>query len=50
LENTICLPVSATCRIVDGEVVIASVEYADIPEDAVAEFFINAFNRQNIRG
>ena len=39
-ENMCRIPVSATFRIIDGEPVMTSAEYRDIPADVIARFLI----------
>lgn len=43
MQETIRIPIRAHYRIIDGEVVKESAEYADIPVDTIAEMLIRAF-------
>lgn len=43
MQETICVPIRAHYRIVDGEVVRESAEYADVPVDTIAELLIRGF-------
>lgn len=39
------IPVAATFEKINGEMVMVSAEYEDVPAMALAEFFIDAFRR-----
>lgn len=50
-ENNVCrIPVQATMKKINGEYVMVSAEYADIPADKIAEFLVKSFGVDAIYG
>lgn len=43
-NDIISMPVKAKYRIIDGEPILISAEYADVSADVVARFLLDAFN------
>lgn len=52
MEDNICrdVPISATYRIIDGEPVLISAEYADIPADVIARLLLRHFGKTIDKG
>lgn len=42
------IPVEATYRVIDGEVVRVSAKYVDVPADVIARFLIQKFGLDTI--
>ena len=46
MDDDMCrIPISATYRIIDGEPVMISADYRDIPADLIARFLIQKFGK-----
>lgn len=46
MDDDMCrIPIRATYRIVDGEPVLISADYRDIPADLIARFLIQKFGK-----
>lgn len=46
MDDEMCrIPISATYRIIDGEPVMISADYRDIPADLIARFLIQKFGK-----
>lgn len=43
-DDMITIPIQATYRTINGEVVMVSAEYAEVSADAVARYLLDAFN------
>jgi len=46
-SQTLRLPVEATYREIDGEMVMVDAEYADVPLDAICQMIFRAFGVYN---
>lgn len=49
-DNMCRIPVNATMQKINGEYVMVSAEYAEIPADKIAEFLVKSFGVDAIYG